>query len=358
MSRLYNFNAGPAMLPTPVLEEIQAELLDWQGKGLSFMEIGHRSQYFQDFREQCDLDCRELLGIGKQYKILFLHGGASSQFAAIPLNLLGNSATAAYLDSGHWSLKAIAEAERYCQVKIVASGADANYTEMPSPSSWQIEPSAAYLHYTPNETIGGLFIKDLPQTDLPLVADMSSCIMSEPLDVNQFSLIYAGVQKNLGPAGLAVVIIHEDLLDKAHPKTPTTLNYTLQAAADSGVNTPPTLAWYVTGKVIAWIKQSGGLSVFADLNQRKAKLLYDFIDQDDFYQNSIKPDFRSVMNIPFTLRNSDLEKSFLEKAKAAGLLGLKGHRSVGGMRASLYNAMPLAGVEALVAFMDEFKKRS
>ncbi len=358
MSRAYNFSAGPAAVPTAVLQQAQAEMLDWHGSGMNVMEMSHRGKEFMSIAAQAEADLRELLAIPANYKVLFLQGGASSQFAMLPLNLLRGKTSADYLNTGEWSKKAISEAKRYCQVNVVATSAAQNFCTIPDQDTWQLNPDAAYLHYTPNETIGGLEFQDIPNaSDVPLVADMSSTILSRPLDVAKFGVIYAGAQKNIGPAGMAIVIIREDLIGEALPHTPSMFNYKIHAEAESMYNTPPTYTWYLAGLVFQWLKQQGGLSAMAEINQRKAEALYAAIDQSDFYSNPVDPRYRSWMNVPFTLANSELDDVFLKEAKAAGLLTLKGHRSVGGMRASIYNAMPEEGVQALISFMQDFAQR-
>lgn len=358
MKRKYNFSAGPAALPVEVLKLAQAEMLDWQGQGLSVMEVSHRSDEYVGMAHQAEQDLRDLLSVPDEYAVLFLQGGATSQFAMVPLNLLGEAESAAYINTGIWSTKAIKEASRYTQVKLAASTEDERFFRVPTQSELQLEPKAAYLHYTTNETIGGLQFDYIPETQSQtLVADMSSDILSEPLDVNRFGLIYAGAQKNIGPAGLTLVIVRRDLLGKAHPATPSMYDYQIHAAAESMNNTPPTFAWYLAGLVFKWLKDQGGLVAMQQLNARKAAKLYRAIDKSDFYSNPIAINNRSKMNVPFTLADTGLEKTFLGDAQSADLLNLKGHRSVGGMRASLYNAVPEAAVDALVDFMSDFERR-
>jgi phosphoserine aminotransferase len=354
--RPYNFSAGPALLPETVLERARAELLDWQGTGMSVMEMSHRGKEFMSIAEQAEADFRELLNIPDHYKVLFLQGGATSQFAMVPMNLLRGKATADYLNTGSWSKKAIAEAQRYCRVNVAASGEDDRFTRIPGQTEWRLDADAAYLHYTPNETINGVEFHSIPDVEAILVADMSSTILSRPLDVNRFGLIYAGAQKNIGPAGLTIVIVREDLIGETLPGTPSMFDYKIQADAGSMSNTPPTYAWYIAGLVFQWLKEQGGLQAVGHCNQAKAELLYSAIDQSNYYHNPIDPACRSWMNVPFTLPDAELDKRFLDQAKAVGLLTLKGHRSVGGMRASLYNAMPLDGVQALVDFMADFSR--
>lgn len=355
--RAYNFCAGPAALPTAVLERAQTELADWQGRGLSIMEMSHRSADFVAVAEKAEADLRTLLSIPENYKVLFLQGGASLQFSAIPLNLLGAGQTADYIDTGIWSQKAIEEAQRFGQVHVAASSKAEGYTRVPAQSEWQLTDGAAYVHVTPNETIGGLMYDFIPETEAPLVADLSSIILAEPLDVSKFGLIYAGAQKNIGPAGLTLVIVREDLIGKAQPGIPALLDYAAQAKNGSMINTPPTFAWYLSGLVFEWLLAQGGVQAMQQVNRAKAALLYGYIDQSGFYANPIAKPNRSIMNVPFTLADSSLEKTFLKESEAAGLLNLAGHRSVGGMRASIYNAVPLEGVQALVDFMQDFAQR-
>lgn len=357
MSRAYNFCAGPATLPESVLAQARDEMLDWRGTGMSVMEMSHRSDVFVEIAQAAEKDLRELAGISDDYAVLFMQGGASSQFATIPLNLLGENASADYVNTGIWSKKAIAEASRYGNVNVVASAESSGFSSIPDPSSWQTRPDAAYLHYTPNETIGGLEFDFVPDSaDVPLVADMSSTMLSRPLDVSKFGVIYAGAQKNIGPSGLVVVIIRKDLLGKARRETPTMMNYQVLADNGSMYNTPATYSWYLAGLVFKWLKAQGGVKAMGEINRRKADKLYGFIDGHEFYSNPIEPRFRSWMNVPFTLRDDSLNSAFLEGANARGLLNLAGHRSVGGMRASIYNAMPEAGVDALIQYMAEFAR--
>jgi phosphoserine aminotransferase len=357
MSRVYNFSAGPAMLPEAVLKRASEEMLDWHGIGASIMEVSHRGKEFKSVAEQAEADLRELLAVPDNYKVLFLQGGAQAQFATIPMNLLGDKKSADYICTGSWSKKAIAEAKRYCDVNVAASGEASGYTTIPPFESWQLNKDAAYVHYTPNETIGGVEFHWVPDTgDVPLVADMSSTILSRPIDVSRFGLIYAGAQKNIGPAGLTLVIVREDLLGRAWDSCPSVFNYQAQADSDSMLNTPPTYAWYLAGLVFQWLKDKGGLEGMAEINKRKADKLYSAIDTSPFYQNPVEPQSRSWMNVPFTLANPDLDAEFLKQAEQRGLTTLKGHRSVGGMRASIYNAMPEEGVDALLEFMAEFER--
>jgi len=358
MSRAFNFSAGPAMLPEAVLQRANQEFLDWEKSGMCVMEMSHRGKEFMSIATQAEADLRELMGIPDNYKVLFAQGGASAQFSAVPINLLRGKTTADYFNTGVWSKKAIAEAKRYCDVNIVASSADDKFSTVPPQSEWKLNPDAAYVHYTPNETIGGVEFDCIPDTgDVPLVADMSSTILSRPIDVSKFAVIYAGAQKNIGPAGLTLVIVRDDLLGDVVAGSPTLMNYKTLADNDSMYNTPPTYGWYLAGLVFQWLKENGGLNAIAEINQRKAEKLYTAIDGSDFYANPVEKAYRSWMNIPFTLKDSALDAKFLAGAKEAGLLTLKGHRSVGGMRASIYNAMPEAGVDALIAFMQTFAKQ-
>jgi phosphoserine aminotransferase len=359
MTRVFNFSAGPAALPAEVLEQIRDEMLDWHGQGMSVMEMSHRGKAFTGIAARAEADLRELLAVPDDYRVLFLQGGATGQFAGVPMNLATADATADYVNTGAWSKKAIGEAKRYCKVNVAADAAEGKYTSIPAPDSWRLTPGAAYLHYTPNETIGGVEFPFVPESgDVPLVADMSSTILSRPIDVSRFGVIYAGAQKNIGPAGLVVVVVREDLLGRARPETPTVLDWKAMAADGSMTNTPPTFAWYVAGLVFQWVKQQGGLEVMGRRNRAKAELLYRTIDDSGFYRSPVDRDCRSWMNVPFTLADPSLDAAFLEGARAAGLLSLEGHRSVGCMRASIYNAMPMAGVEALVAYMGEFERKN
>ena len=359
MERIFNFSAGPAVLPAEVLQQARDEMLDWHGSGMSIMEMSHRGKEFMSIAAKIEADLRELVGIPGNYKVLFLSGGASSQFAMVPMNLLRGRKSADYVNTGEWSRKAIKEAKKYGAVNIVASSEDANFTYVPPQDTWNMDPDAAYLHYTPNETIGGVefnWIPDLARVngDVPLVADISSTFMSRPLDITRFGLIYAGAQKNMGPAGLTVVIVREDLLGTTVPGTPTMFDYKIHADNDSMYNTPPTYPMYIAGLVFEWLKKKGGLAAMEKINIAKAKLLYDLFDTTDFYRCPVARPDRSRMNVPFTLKNPALDDEFLKQARMRGLIQLKGHRSVGGMRASIYNAMPLEGVAVLVEFMKEF----
>jgi phosphoserine aminotransferase len=357
MTKIYNFAAGPAVLPSEVLQQVQAELLDWHGAGMSVMEMSHRGKEFMAIAAEAEADLRELMGIPANYKVLFLQGGGSAQFAMIPMNLLRGKKTADYLNTGEWSKKAISEAKKYCEVNVVASSADKNFSYAPTQGEWKLNPDAAYVHYCSNETIGGVEIFWTPDVGaVPLVADMSSHILSRPIDVSKYALIYAGAQKNIGPAGLAIVIVREDLIGETLPGTPSMYDYKIHADNESMYNTPPTFAIYVAGLVFKWLKAKGGLSVMEKTNIEKANLIYDYLDKTDFYGSPTAKENRSRMNIPFTLKNEALDEEFLKQAKARGLVQLKGHRSVGGMRASIYNAMPIEGVRVLVDFMKDFEK--
>ena len=355
--RVYNFAAGPAMLPFEVLEQARAELLDWRGAGMSVMEISHRSREFVAVACEAEADLRDLLAIPKHYKVLFLQGGATLQFACIPLNLAPVGATVDYVNTGAWSKKAIGEAKRHASVNVIADGAASEYFAIPPESGWQKAAGAAYLHYTPNETISGVEFHFVPEAGVPLIADFSSTILSRPVEVERFGLIYAGAQKNIGPSGLTVVIVREDLLGRARPGIPGVLDYQAVAAEGSMLNTPPTFAWYLAGLVFKWLKAAGGLAAIGARNRAKAEALYGYIDGSGFYSNPIERTARSWMNVPFRLADPKLEGAFAREAALAGLTNLEGHRSVGGMRASLYNAMPLEGVEALISHMRGFAKR-
>ena len=356
MNRLFNFCAGPAALPEAVLSQAQSELLDWRSKGLSVMEMSHRSAEFVEIAETAEADLRELMNISDDYAVLFLQGGATQQFSAVPLNLLNGKAKANYVNTGQWSKKAIKEAKRYCDVQVVASSEGNNFASIPAFDTWDIDEDAAYLHYTPNETIGGVEFFWTPEVSMPLVGDMSSTILSRPIDVNKFGVIYAGAQKNIGPSGLTIVIVRKDLLGNASPLAPSMLDYKVHADAGSMSNTPPAYGWYMAGLVFQWLKEQGGLTAVEAVNRRKYEKLYGFIDANDFYANPVELQSRSSMNVPFTLADSALDKAFLQQSEQAGLLNLKGHRSVGGMRASIYNAVSESAVDALIAFMDDFAK--
>ena len=354
---IYNFSAGPAVLPKAVLQQVQAEMVDWHGSGMSVMEMSHRGKEFMGIAAEAEADLREVMGIPANYKVLFLQGGASSQFAMVPMNLLRGKVSADYLNTGEWSKKAIKEAKKYGAVNVVASSEDKNFSYAPAFSEWKRDANAAYLHYTPNETIGGVEIFDIPDTgSTPLVADMSSTILSRPMDVSKFGLIYAGAQKNIGPAGLTIVIVREDLIGETVKGTPTMFDYKTHADNESMYNTPPTFGLYTAGLVFKWLKDNGGLAAMEVTNRKKAELLYSKLDSTGFYNSPVAVANRSLMNVPFTLADASLDEAFLKGAKEAGLLQLKGHRSVGGMRASIYNAMPFEGVAALVAYMNDFEK--
>ena len=358
MSRVFNFSAGPAMVPQAVLEKAQSEILDWQGTGMSAMEMSHRGKEYMSIADKAMADLRDVMAIPDTHEILFLQGGASSQFAMVPMNLLRGKKSADYINTGAWSKKAIAEAKRYCDVNIAATTEEGKFSSAPSQEELKLNPDAAYVHYTPNETIGGVEFDYIPETNgVPLVADMSSTILSRPIDVSKFAVIYAGAQKNIGPAGLTVVIVRKDLIGETIDGTPSMFDYKTHADNGSMYNTPPTYAWYLAGLVFAWIKEQGGLTKIAEINERKAAKLYAAIDGSDFYGSPVAVNNRSWMNVPFTLKDAELDKVFLEEAAKNNLITLKGHRSVGGMRASIYNAMPEEGVDTLVKFMAEFEKK-
>ena len=357
MSRVYNFSAGPAMLPEAVLKQVQQDMLEWNGQGASVMELSHRGKPFMALAEQAEADLRELMGIPDNYKVLFLQGGATAQFSAIPLNLLNGGDQADYAVTGHWGVKAVKDAKRFCEVNEVVNTSETKFTTFPTSDKWELNDNAAYLHVTTNETIAGVESYDLPDTDKPIVADMSSTILSREFDVSKYGVIYAGAQKNIGPAGLTIVIVREDLLGNASSDAPRLLDWQVMAETDSMSNTPPTFAWYLSALVFDYLKQSGGIAAMEEINVRKASKLYEYIDNSGgFYTNPVDVEARSRMNIPFILKNSDLDSQFLAESHAKGLHALKGHRSVGGMRASIYNAMPEAGIDALITFMEEFKK--
>lgn len=365
LNRLHNFCAGPASLPAEVLQKAQAEMLDWKGKGVSIMEMSHRSSDYVKVAQQAEQSLRRLMQIPENYKVLFLQGGATLQFSAIPLNLLAsedNNGKADYLTTGAWSGKAIKEAKRYEQLGLgkineVATSQETGFTTVPERSEWRLTEGAQYFHYCANETIHGVQIFQPPEVEAPLIADMSSCILSEPIDVSKFGMIYAGAQKNIGPAGLVIVIIREDLIGKASAWCPALLDYSNQVKKESMLNTPATYSWYLAGLVFEWLEQQGGLEAIAKINRQKAQLLYETIDSSDFYINKVDPRYRSIMNVPFTLKDSGLDTQFLTEAEQAGLLNLKGHRDVGGMRASIYNAVSLDSVQALCDFMTTFAKK-
>ncbi len=356
--RVYNFSAGPATLPLPVLEQARAELTDWNGSGMSVMEVSHRGRAFGAVASCAEADLRELLAIPDHYRVLFLAGGATLQFSAIPLNLAAEGATADYVNTGTWSGKAIADGARYLNVNVAADAGGGGYTGVPPEALWHRSRDAAYLHYCANETIHGVEFPFVPDTGAtPLVADLSSTILSRPLQVTRFGLIYAGAQKNIGPSGLTIVIVRDDLLGRARESLPPVLNYAVQAKEGSMLNTPPTFGWYLAGLVFRWLKAQGGLAAIGAINRAKAESLYAYIDGSGYYTNRVVPSCRSWMNVPFGLPRAELEPLFAREAAQAGLVGLEGHRLVGGMRASLYNAMPAEGVAALVAFMRDFASR-
>ena len=355
MSRIFNFSAGPAMLPAEVLSRAGDEILDWHGSGMSVMEMSHRGKEFIGIAADAEKDLRELLAIPASYKVLFLAGGATLQFAQVPLNLLAGKGKADYVATGEWSNKAIKEAKAFCDVHIAASSEDKKFTY--APKEWDVRKDAAYVHFCSNETIGGVEYHSVPQAPVPIVADASSHFMSRPIEVAKYGLIYAGAQKNVGPAGLTIVIVREDLIGSAEKHTPSVMDYKKQAEAESMLNTPPTYSIYIAGLVFKWLKALGGVAEIERRNMAKAKLLYDFLDATTFYGNPVANEDRSRMNVPFTLRDAKLEEEFLKGASKAGMVQLKGHRSVGGMRASIYNAMPIAGVQRLVEYMREFEKK-
>ncbi len=356
MSRIFNFSAGPAVLPEEVLARAGDEMLDWHGTGMCVMEMSHRGKEFMLIAAEAEKDLRDLLAVPANYKVLFLQGGATLQFAQIPMNLLAGKGKADYVVTGEWSKKAVKEAQAYCDVHVAASSEDRGFTY--APSNWNVRPDTAYVHYCSNETIGGVEFHSIPDVkNIPLVADASSHILSRPLDVSKLGLIYAGAQKNIGPAGLTIVIVREDLTGKAQKGTPSVMDYKQQAAADSMLNTPATYAMYVAGLVFKWLKAQGGLAAIEKHNIAKSQLLYDHLDKSSFYKNSVDKKDRSRMNVPFTLKDAALDDAFLKGAEKLGMVQLKGHRSVGGMRASIYNAMPLAGVQQLVAYMKEFEAK-
>jgi phosphoserine aminotransferase len=357
MSRVYNFSAGPSAFPEPVLKQAQQEMLEWRDSGMSVMEMSHRGKHFSIIAEELESDLRELLSVPENYKVLFLQGGASAQFSLIPQNILNGKNTACYLNTGAWSEKAIKDAGAYCDVVVSASSENTKFTAIPDAASWVIDSQAAYLHYTSNETIHGVEFQSCPDSKgLPLVSDMSSNILSRKIDVNQYGLIYAGTQKNMGPAGVTVVIVRDDLIGHASKTVPSVFNYAEQAKNQSMLNTPATYNWYLVGLVLKWLKEQGGVEAIEQRNISKAAKLYQAIDQSALYSNPVETAFRSRMNVPFILADESLDKPFLATAEANGLFELKGHRSVGGMRASIYNAMPEAGVQVLIDFMAEFER--
>lgn len=356
---VYNFCAGPAMLPEAVMQQAQQEFLNWNDLGCSVMEISHRSADYISIAKQAEQDLRDLMNISDEYEVLFMHGGGRGQFAAVPLNLLPQNGEADYVLTGSWSKSAVVEGQKYGKINIAADIYQTNGQSSVLPfEQWQLSDKASYVHYCPNETVDGVEFDFIPETDKPLVADMSSCILSSEIDVNKFGLIYAGAQKNIGPSGLAIVIVRKDLMGRARTETPSIFDYAAQAKHDSMFNTPPTFAWYLAGLVFKWLKANGGIKSMQAVNQTKASLLYNYIDQSDFYLSQVAPKYRSRMNVPFFLKDEALNKAFLAESEAAGLLALKGHRSVGGMRASIYNAMPLNGVQNLVSFMQDFARKN
>ena len=358
MARAINFSAGPAVLPETVLQQAATEMLDWHGSGMSVMEMSHRGKEFISIHAEAEADLRELLAVPANYKVLFLQGGAIAENAIVPMNLLRGRKVADYVNTGEWSKKSIKEAKKYCSVNVAASSEDRNFTYIPPQQSWTLSPDAGYVHICSNETIGGLEYHWVPETGaVPLVADMSSHLLSRPVDVAKYGLIYGGAQKNIGPAGLTLVIVRDDLIGQAAAFTPSAFDYKLQAEADSMLNTPPTYAIYVAGLVFKWLKAQGGLAEMERRNIAKARLLYDYLDQSRFFVSPVEPRDRSRMNVPFKLRNESLDEEFLKGAKAQGMVQLKGHRSVGGMRASIYNAMPIEGVRLLVDYLREFESK-
>ena len=357
MTQIFNFSAGPAVLPKEVLAQARDEMMDWHDSGMSVMEMSHRGKEFMSIAAEAEADLRELMNIPSNYKVLFLQGGAHSQFSMVPMNLLRGKKRADYLDTGIWSKKAIDEAARYCEVNVVASSKDKNYTYAPVQDAWSLNKDAAYVHFTSNETIGGVEMFWTPKTgDVPLVCDMSSHILSRPIDVSQYGIIYAGAQKNIGPAGLTIVIVRDDLIGTTIAGTPTMYDYKVHADNDSMYNTPATYGIYMAGLVFKWLKAKGGLAAMEKINIAKSALLYDYLDASDFYHSPIAVENRSRMNIPFTLKDKSLDEAFLKHAQQNGLLQLKGHKLVGGMRASIYNAMPIEGVQALISFMKQFEQ--
>lgn len=360
MTEIYNFCAGPAMLPTPVMAKAQLEFINWQNTGSSVMELSHRSSIYIAMAEKAEADIRELMSIPDNYKVLFCHGGGRGQFSAVPLNLLPHGKSADYIVSGSWSKAAATEAKNFGNINVIEINQDSeDSSSLVASADWPLNNDAAYVHYCPNETVNGLEINTIPETNgIPLVADMSSTILSHEVDVSKFGLIYAGAQKNIGPSGLTIVIVREDLLGRAQKATPCIMNYKTSADNDSMYNTPPTYAWYLAGLVFEWLKELGGVKAIAKVNQAKAELLYQTIDNSSLYLNHIESQYRSKMNIPFWLNDESLNAKFLSESQAVGLTALKGHRIVGGMRASIYNAMPIEGVQALVDFMQQFEQRN
>jgi len=355
MNTVYNFCAGPAMLPVAVMEKAQKEFINWEGNGISVMEFSHRDKKFMDVAQTAEANLRKLMNIPDNYRVLFCHGGGRGQFSAVPLNLIGLNGKADYLITGSWSKSAVSEGEKYGEINVVASPVAIDGLNSVAPqSSWNVSDDAAYFHYCPNETVDGIEMSEEPTVNAPLVADLSSTILSREIDVSKYGVIYAGAQKNIGPSGLSIVIIREDLMGKSLPATPSILDYKIISDNDSMYNTPPTFAWYLAGEVFKWLLEQGGVKAMEQRNIEKAALLYDAIDSSDFYVNKVDPQYRSRMNVTFLLSDPTLDRLFLEQAEQAGLMALKGHRMVGGMRASIYNAMPLDGVIALVDFMKKF----
>ena len=357
MARVYNFSAGPAALPLAVLEQIRNDIPDWLGLGMSVMEVSHRSKDFVELAARAEKNLRDLLAVPDDYSVLFTQGGATLQMAMAPLNLAAPGDTVDYVLTGSWGKKAANEAKKFCTVNIAADASDKNFTYIPEEASWQRSGNAAYLHITPNETIAGVEFNFVPAGDVPIVADMSSNILSRPIKVSDYGVIYAGAQKNIGPAGITLVLVRNELLERARPDTPHLMTWKSYAESDSMTNTPPTFAWYVADLVFQWLKEQGGVEAMAEVNARKAEKLYAAIDASDFYTNPVALDCRSRMNVPFILADDGLDKTFLEQSAAAGLTNLKGHRSVGGMRASIYNAVTEDAVDALIGFMAEFERK-
>jgi phosphoserine aminotransferase len=356
MSRVYNFSAGPAALPLEVLETIRGDIPDWQGTGMSVMEVSHRSKEFVDLAARCESNLRELLAIPDDYSVIWTQGGATLQMAMVPLNLAAPGETVDYVQTGSWGKKAIGEAKKFCSVNVAADSSDKNFTYIPDESTWQRSDNAAYLHITSNETIAGVEYHELPGGDVPIVSDMSSTILSRPIDVSKYGAIYAGAQKNIGPAGITLAIVRNDLLEPKRGDLPHLMMWKSYAESDSMTNTPPTFAWYVADLIFQHLLSNGGLDAMAGVNKRKSDKLYTAIDDSNFYSNPVARNCRSWMNVPFILADSSLDAKFLEESRAAGLTNLKGHRSVGGMRASIYNAVPEAAVDALIEFMADFER--
>lgn len=359
MSAVYNFCAGPAMLPHEAMVKAQKEFVNWQEHGISIMEFSHRDKRYMKVAQEAESNLRTLMNIPDNYKVLFCHGGGRGQFSAVPMNLIGLTGKADYLITGSWSKASVSEAQKYGEVNVVATphAVDGKNSVAPQ-SQWNLSSDAAYFHYCPNETVDGIEMSEEPQVDVPLVADLSSTILSREIDVSKYGVIYAGAQKNIGPSGLSIVIIRDDLLGHSLPQTPSILDYKLTSDNDSMYNTPPTFAWYLAGEVFKWLLKQGGVKAMEARNIEKAQLLYNAIDDSEFFVNNVEPEYRSRMNVVFQLRDESFNEAFLAQAELRGLLALKGHRSVGGMRASIYNAMPLAGVQALVDFMHEFAQKN